>query len=50
MDGDRLKLEFETLNNVKKVVYFSKTTEDLYDLNRCTEDRNKVDFDWKFLK
>ena len=50
MDGDRLKLEFETLNNVKKTVYFSKTKEDLNDLNICSEGRSKGGFDWKFLK
>ena len=50
IDGERLKLEFETLNNVKKVVYFSKTKEDFNDLNICPEGRSKGVFDWKFLK
>ena len=50
IDGERLKLEFETLNKVKKVVYFSKTKEDLNDLNICSEGRSKGVFDWKFLK
>ena len=50
MDGDRLKLEFETLNNVKKTVYFSKTKENVDELSRCPEERNKGVFDWKFLK
>ena len=50
IDGDRLKLEFETLNNVKKVIYFSKTKENFNDLNICPEGRSKGVFDWKFLK
>ena len=50
MDGERLKLEFEILNNVKKTIYFSKTKEDLNDLNICSEGRSEGDFDWKFLK
>ena len=50
MDGERLKLEFETLNKVKKIVHFSKTTEDVNDLTICPEERNKGVFDWKFLK
>ena len=27
MDGDRLKLAFETTNNVKQAIYFSETKE-----------------------
>lgn len=50
MNGERLKLEFETLNNVKKTVFFSKTTEDLYDLNICPDGKRKGVLDWKFLK
>ena len=50
MDGDRLKLEFETLNNVKKTVYFSKTKENVDELIICPEGRSNAIFDWKFLK
>ncbi|MEL4454872.1 hypothetical protein [Lutimonas vermicola] len=50
MDGERLKVEFETLDNVKKTVYFSKTTEDVDDLDICPEEKSKDAFDWKFLK
>ena len=50
IDEKRLKLEFETPNKAKEVVYFSKTTENLDDLTICPEKRNKGEFDWKFLK
>ncbi len=50
MDGERLKLEFETLNNVKEAVYFSKTTENVDDLDICPEERSAGVFDWKLLK
>ena len=50
MDGERLKVEFETLDNVKKTVYFSKATEDVDDLTICHEEKNKGVFDWKFFK
>ena len=50
MDGERLKLEFETLNKVKKTVHFSKTTENVDELVICDEGRSKSVFDWKFLK
>ena len=50
MDGERLKLEFETLNNVKDTIYFSRANEDLYDLDLCFEERNQEAFDWKFSK
>ena len=50
MDGDRLKLEFETLNKANKTVHFSKTKDNVDDLTICPEERNKGVFDWKFLK
>lgn len=50
MDGERLKLEFETLNKVKKTVYFSRTKENVEDLNICPKGKSKGVFDWKFLK
>jgi len=50
IDEKRLKLEFETSDNIKEVVYFSKTTENVDDLTICPEERSKTVFDWKFLK
>jgi len=50
MDGERLKLEFETLDNAKGTIYFSKTTENLYDLDLCPKESSQGAFDWKFLK
>jgi len=50
MDGEHLKLELETLDNVKKAVYFSKTKENVDDLDLCPKERSQGAFDWKFLK
>jgi len=50
MDGERLKLEFETLNNVREAVYFSKTTENVGALDICPDERSKGAFDWRILK
>ena len=47
-DGERLKLEFETLNNVRDAVYFSKTTENVDELEICSEERSKGILDWRF--
>ena len=50
MDGERLKVEFETSENGKKTVYFSETTEDVDDLDICPDEKSKEAFDWEFLK
>jgi len=50
MDGERLKLEFKTLNNVSEAVYFSKTTENVGKLDICPDEKSKDAFDWRVLK
>jgi len=50
MDGERLKLEFKTLDHVREAVYFSKTTDNVAELSICPEEKSKGVFDWKFLK
>jgi hypothetical protein len=50
IDEKRLKLEFETLDNLKQVVYFSKTTDNVDGLDICPEERSKDVFNWRFLK
>jgi len=50
MDGDQLKLEFKTLNNVREPVYFSKTIENLGKLDICPDESSKASFDWRLLK
>ena len=50
MDGERLKLEFETLNNVREAVYFSKTIENVGALDICPDEKSKAAFDWRVLK
>ena len=49
-DGDRLKLEFKTLNSAREPVYFSESKEDVVELSICTDEKSKAAFDWKFLK
>ena len=49
-DGERLKLDFKTLDTVKEPVYFSKTKENVAQLTLCSEEKSKSAFDWKFLK
>jgi hypothetical protein len=49
-DGDRIKLEFKTLNKVRDPVYFSKNTDNIAKLMICPEESRKDDFDWRFLK
>ena len=50
MDGEQLKLELVTSDNIKKEIYFSKTKENVYDLDICPDKRSQGAFDWKFLK
>ncbi len=50
MDGERLKLEFETSNNVKEAVYFLKTKENLAELDICPDERSQSAFDWRVLR
>lgn len=49
-DGERLKLEFKTMDKVRDPVYFSKTNDNIDKLNICPEESSKGDFDWRFLK
>ena len=49
MDGDRLKLEFESTNNINKTVYFSKTKEDVHKLDICPDKESRDKFDWRVL-
>ena len=50
MDGEQLKLELVTSDNIKKAVYFSKTKENVDALDICSKERSQGAFDWKFLK
>ena len=50
MDGERLKLEFENMNNVKEAVYFSKTKENVGQLDICPDKNSQAEFDWRVLK
>ncbi len=49
IDGERLKLEFENSDDVKKTIYFAKSTEDVDDLDICPEKRTPEPFEWRFL-
>jgi len=47
-DGERLKLVFETSNNARDPIYYSKTTENVNKLPICAEEKSKGNFDWGF--
>ena len=49
-EGERIKLEFRTENKVRTPIYFSKSTEDLTDLNLCPDQNKQSSFNWMFLK
>ena len=48
-DGERLKLEFKTKYDVRAPVYFSKTTDNVHDLDICPKESSESDSDWRFL-